>query len=206
MKKKLLALSLAMSATTAFAQASSFEGVSVGFGISAVGTNTKVSDNEGAGFTLGKDTVVPSIDLSYTKAVDAKFLVGVGVTYDLSKTKSGELGAYGETIGLEGKNHYSVYVQPQYLLNNSTAIFAKLGYHQMKGSITGDYAANFTSEKYNGVGYGVGIKSFIDKNLFVQVEGQIVDFKQKSFDYGDGYIVSYKPKASAGIITIGYKF
>lgn len=206
MKKLLLVAALSVATTSVFAQASNFEGFSAGLSISAVGNNTKVSDNSGYSFTLGKDNVIPGIDLSYSKAIDSKMLIGFGLTYDLAKSKSGEIAGGGDTIGLEAKNHYSVYVQPQYLLNNTTAVFGKLGYHQMKGSISGDYAANFTSEKYNGFGYGVGIKTFIDKNLFVQVEGQIVDFKQKSFDYGGGDVVSYKPKSTAGIITLGYKF
>ncbi len=205
MKKKLLAVCLAVATSSVFAQASNFEGFSAGLSIGAVGVDTKVSSNDGYGFNLGKSNVIPGIDLSYTQAIDSKMLVGVGVTYDLAKSKSGEITGDG-TIGLEAKNHYSVYVQPQYLLNNTTAIFAKLGYHQMKGSISGDFASSFTSEKYNGFGYGIGVKTFIDKNLFVQVEGQIVDFKQKSFDYGGGEVVSYKPKSSAGIVTLGYKF
>ncbi len=211
MKKLLLIAAMSAATTTpVFAQASNFEGFSAGLGLAAVGVSTKVSesyDGDSYGLSLGKDNVIPGVDLSYTKAIDSKLLVGFGVTYDLAKSKSGEFNlGEGGSIGLEAKNHYSVYVQPQYLLNNTTAVFAKLGYHQMKGSISGDYAAAFTSEKYNGIGYGVGIKTFIDKNLFVQVEGQIVDFKQKSFDYGDGYIVSYKPKSTAGIVTLGYKF
>jgi len=206
MKKLLLVAALSVATTSVFAQTSQFEGFSAGLSIGAVGNNTKASDNEGYSFTLGEDKIIPGIDLSYTTAIDSKMLIGVGFTYDLAKSKSGQISGGDSDISLEGKSHYSVYVQPQYLLNNSTSIFGKLGYHQMKGKITGTFESNFTTEKYSGFGYGVGIKTFIDKNLFVQVEGQIIDFKQKSFDYGDGYTVSYKPKSTAGIVTLGYKF
>lgn len=205
MKKKLLALTLALSATTVFAQSSNFEGFSAGVSISAVGVDTKVSSNEGYGFNLGENNIIPGVDLSYSMPLGKQTLVGFGFTYDLAKSKSGEITGDG-SIGLETKDHYSVYVQPQYLLNNTTAVFGKLGYHKIKGTISGTYAANFTSENFTGIGYGVGIKTFIDKNLFIQVEGQIVDFKKKSFDYGGGEVISYKPKSSAGIITLGYKF
>jgi outer membrane immunogenic protein len=205
MKKKLLALTLALSATTAFAQPSNFEGFSAGVSIGAVGVDTKVSSNDGYGFNLGESNIIPGIDLSYSMTIDKQMLIGFGFTYDLTKSKSGEITGDG-SIGLETKDHYSVYVQPQYLLNNTTAVFGKLGYHKIKGAISGSYAASFTSESFTGIGYGVGIKTFIDKNLFIQVEGQIVDFKKKSFDYGGGEVVSYKPKSSAGIITLGYKF
>jgi len=205
MKMKLLALTLALSATTAFAQPSNFEGFSAGVSISAVGVDTGVSSNQGIGFNLGENNVIPAVDLSYSMPIDKQMLVGFGFTYDLAKSKSGEITGDG-SIGLETKDHYSVYVQPQYLLNNTTSVFGKLGYHKIKGAISGSYAANFTTSNFNGIGYGVGIKTFIDKNLFIQVEGQIVDFKKKSEDYGDGEVVSYKPKSSAGIITLGYKF
>jgi len=207
MKKKLLALTVALSATTVFAQPSNFEGFSAGLSIGAVGVDTKVSSNGGYGFNLGENNIIPGVDFSYSMALDKQMLIGFGFTYDLAKSKSGEITYDGlGTLGLETKDHYSVYVQPQYLLNNSTAVFGKLGYHKIKGSISGTYAANFTSENYTGIGYGVGVKTFIDKNLFIQAEGQIVDFKKKSFDYGGGEVVSYKPKSSAGIITLGYKF
>jgi opacity protein-like surface antigen len=205
MKMKLLTLTLALSATTVFAQPSNFEGFSAGVSIGAVGVDTKVSDNEGYGFNLGESNIIPGVDLSYSMPLDKQMLIGFGFTYDLAKSKSGEITGDG-SIGLETKDHYSVYVQPQYLLNNTTAVFGKLGYHKIKGTISGSYATNFTSENFTGIGYGVGIKTFIDKNLFIQVEGQIVDFKKKSFDYGGGEVVSYKPKSSAGIVTLGYKF
>jgi opacity protein-like surface antigen len=206
MKKKLLALTLALSATTAFAQPSNFEGFSAGVSIGAVGVDTKVSSNDGYGFNLGESNIIPGIDLSYSMTIDKQMLIGFGFTYDLAKSKSGQVNVAGlGSIGLEAKDHYSVYVQPQYLLNNTTAVFGKLGYHKTKGTISGDFAANFTSESITGIGFGFGVKTFINNNLFIQAEGQVVNYKEKSFDFA-GAAVSYKPKSSAGIVTLGYKF
>lgn len=206
MKKKLLALTLALSATTVFAQSSNFEGFSAGVSIAAVGVDTNLRITENFSFNIGESNITPGVDLSYSMAVDKQMLIGFGFTYDLAKSKSGQVNVTGlGSIGLEAKDHYSVYVQPQYLLNNTTAVFGKLGYHKTKGTISGDFAANFTSESITGIGFGFGVKTFIDKNLFIQAEGQVVNYKEKSFDFA-GAAVSYKPKSSAGIVTLGYKF
>jgi hypothetical protein len=57
MKKKLLAVCLAVATSSVFAQASNFEGFSAGLSIGAVGVDTKVSSNDGYGFNLGKSNV-----------------------------------------------------------------------------------------------------------------------------------------------------
>ncbi len=212
MKKTAIALAMMATATLVQAQSKEFEGFSAGLGISAVGANTKITGDSGSTIDLGKTTIVPVLDFSYSYALDNKWLLGVGVSYDLGKTKSGDArfvdGSDVETINFKGKDHYSVYLQPTYALTNTTAVFAKLGYHSIKGTETytstvdGDYSA---SSRYKGMGYGVGVKTFIDKNLYIQAEAQIVDFKSKTFT-DDAGSVSYKVKSNAGIVSIGYKF
>lgn len=212
MKKKLLALSLALSASTVFAQTSNFEGASVGLGFAAVGTNTKISGDTGNFIDMGKTSVIPALDFSYAYAIDSKWLLGVGATYDLGKTKAGGAqlsdGSDTETINFEGKNHYSVYVQPTYTLTNTTAVFAKLGYHSMKGTESYTHTTDGSgsaSSRLKGIGYGVGVKTFIDKNLYLQAEALIVDFKSKTVSDDEGS-ATYKVKSNGGLITLGYKF
>jgi opacity protein-like surface antigen len=205
--------------STAFAQAKNFEGPSAALAFGATGINSNISstyvDNGTPGsnsIDTGKTNFISGLDLSYAKAVDANWLLGFGVTYDFNKSKSGTF-AYddgpGQTgsISLTGKNHYSVYFQPTYALNNTTALFAKVGYHSIKGTITavgdeGNYSAGRT---FTGVGYGVGVKTFLNKNIYVQAEAQIVDFGKKSETDGD-YTQTVKIKSTAGILSIGYKF
>ncbi len=217
MKKLLLVAALSVATTSVFAQAKNFEGPSAALTVSTVGANTnyKSSDADGSfGFDAGKTTLVSGVDFSYATAIDSNWLIGVGITYDLNKTKSGTFtfddtpsGGDSGSLSLTTKNHYSLYVQPTYAVNNSTALFAKLGYHKLKGVIDGvsNGDAASVSSNFNGIGYGVGVKTFINKNLFVQAEAQLVDYKKKSFTE-DGMTESYKIKSTAGIVSVGYKF
>ena len=215
MKKILLVAALSVATSTAFAQAKNFEGPSAALAFGATGINSNISSTDNAGSSSidsGKTNLISGLDFSYAKAVDANWLLGFGVTYDLSKSKSGTF-AYDDgptdvgSISLSGKNHYSVYFQPTYALNNTTALFAKVGYHSIKGTITavgdeGNYSAGRT---FTGVGYGVGVKTFLNKNIYVQAEAQLVDFGKKSETDGDD-TQTVKIKSTAGILSIGYKF
>jgi opacity protein-like surface antigen len=212
MKKLLLLAALSVATTSVFAQAKNFEGPSAALSFAAVGVDTKFSyaDADGANgsTSFGKTSFVTGLDLSYAKAIDSNWLMGFGITYDLNKTKAGEFSDSDDqgtsSLSIKAKNHYSVYVQPTYALNNSTALFAKVGYHSMKGEMTYTDGSS-DSEKFKGIGYGFGVKTFVNKNLFIQAEAQIVDFKNKSFSDEDGSW-GYKVKSNAGIISVGYKF
>ena len=154
MKKTAIALALLASASIAQAQSKNFEGFFFGAAINLQSTSADVANNgwsdvgiEGAGAydsarIGGKNNVIPSLDLSYTLALDSKWLLTFGGTYDLSKNKLGSshvtsFDAEEETIGIYGvngkqKSHYSLYVAPGYLVTNSTMVYAKFAYHQSK--------------------------------------------------------------------------
>ncbi len=229
-------------------------------------TNTKISDGDVSygSADFGKaQNLIPSIDLSYSSAISNKFLLGFGVRYDLAKNKSGTSNADVTTNGvingselatedsttyflsdirnvesfdISYKDHYALYVMPTYLVNNSTGIFAKLGYHKQKGSLnykndqtvsasdpalftklsdaTGDSSPSYVSDIYTasgsknfeGWGYGLGLKTLLTDNLFLQLEAEFIDYKSKSVSGTDGNVYSFKPESLAGTISIGYKF
>ncbi len=214
MKKTAIALALMAATTLVQAQSKEFEGFSAGFGVSSVGANTKITGQDSGNFIdMGKTSVVPSVDFSYAYVLDSKWLMGVGLSYDLSKTKSGGAqladGVDTETIKFEGKNHYSIYLQPTYALSNTTAIFGKIGYHSLKGTETYSHTTDdgySVSSRFKGIGYGVGIKTFIDKNVYIQAEAQLIDFKSKTVSYEDASSVVYKTKSTVGTVSVGYRF
>ncbi len=201
MKKKLLAVCLAVATSSVFAQSSNFTGLTTGLGVGFVGASLDVGvEGEGSIFKNGQTNVIPSIDIGYHTAIDNNFVLGVGFTYDLAKTKMGSIAeAYEGGLQFKGKDHYSIYVQPTYVLSNTTAVFAKLGYHHTKG--VAEIGGESGSLKFKGFGYGAGVKVNLDKNLYLQAEAQIIDFDSKT-DEG----ITFKPKTAAGILSIGYKF
>ena len=227
--------------------------------------NAKDSDANYVTSDFGKaQNFIPSIDISYSAAISDKFLIGFGARYDLAKNKSGEVKAdfttpdvltsqssddsanktyYNlhdirniESYNITYKDHSALYLMPTYLVNNSTGIFAKVGYHQQKGSLnykniqtlnneniieeaytgTGDidletfyvedtYTAS-GSKKFEGWGYGLGLKTLLTNNLFLQVEAEFIDYKSKSVTGTDDVVYKFKPESLSATISVGYKF
>jgi opacity protein-like surface antigen len=226
-----LALLASVAATPAFSQAKNFAGPSLAINGSLNGSSSNIKekttiDNSYSYFDAAKFGDVNTVfgaDLNYGFIITNNFVLGVGATYDFGKTKAGEE-IYGEddieTGGIKAsiKDRKSVYVQPTYLLSSSTGLFAKIGYNEAKYNLEGGYYGDTgtLTEKLKGWGYGFGIKTFINDNLFIQAEVQQINYGRENlynedlineFDEVTGnYSVDVKPKINSGTISIGYKF
>jgi opacity protein-like surface antigen len=256
-----LALLATTAATPALSQSKNFAGPSIAIGGTAIGTQTtyKITDTDAnsASIGLGKSqNLVPSIDLSYSAPVSNNFLLGFGVRYDLGKNKGGTISGditttdilngidtatpggnitadirNVETLNLSYKDHYAAYIMPTYLVNNSTGVFAKFGYHKQKGTLSyrnvqtvtntiavgEDFDLNgptYISETYTASGsknfdawgYGLGVKTLLTDNLYLQLDAEFIDYKSKSVVGSDGSTHSFKPESLAASISVGYKF
>ena len=199
-----LALLATTAATPALSQSKNFAGPSIAIHAGYTGTDTKMTTDTGH-LGWGENDVTYGVDLAYSIPVDNNFLVSIGATYDFDKIKAGSLGDDPDSVKLSLKDHYSFYIEPAYAFNNSTALFAKLGYHQAKGSVavdldgTDDDATG--SKNFKGWGYGFGIKTFLNNNIFVKAEATLIEYDKESFD-----TVGFKPETVSGLISIGYKF
>ena len=210
-----LALLASVAATPAFSQAKNFAGPSLAATGAFVSSTFKANYNDGVDTTpianIGDSDIAYGLDLSYAFPVENNFLVGLGVTYGLNKTDAGDfLGA----LKFKAKDSRSIYIQPTYVFNNSFAGFAKLGYHEIKGTGTSEtidlggglgIAAGSFAEKFHGIGYGFGLKGLINQNIYLQAEVQYVDYKGKGGGSVDN-VVNVNPETVSGIISIGYKF
>ena len=238
----LLATSNAFSQTTNFvgpslALTGSYVGASSSFKTGGVLNEVLFFDGDGLNSKLGERTnIIPGADLNYGFAMGNNFVLGVGATYDFSKTKTGEfstnlfLNGEDTTVALDStlKNHYSLYVQPTYVVNKDTAMFAKIGRHYSKSTVNsnpntsvsfssegGDDLSdtygllgteNSVSKNLEGWGYGIGLKAFLSNNLFVQVEAAIVDYDKVNLPFvlgGDlsGVTAPENPQSSIKIKT-----
>ena len=194
MKKVLIAAAVAASciAPQAFAQtngASGFTGFSA-----AANANASTSSTEVSGYgDMGKSSQDVSLQAAYGFAMGNNYVLGVGATYGLGDLKYGSTAAGGN---LKGKDAYSIYLEPGYAISNSTLVYAKLAYLGMKGEVNGG-----ASEDFSGVGYGIGVRHKLSKNLFLQ--GEIAQS-----EYSDENIsnVNYKPSGTTGTVGIGYQF
>ena len=217
-----LALLASVAATPALSQTKNFAGPSIAIGAGYSSYNPEgslIEDNLGEPITskleTGKNDFKYLADLSYGFVANNNLVVSLGATYDFNDSEATFVSSTfdGDTVSIKGKlkDHYSLYIQPTYLLNNSTGIFAKVSYNYAKNSITlAENAASVAfSENLEGWGYGVGAKTFLNDNLYLQFEGSLVKYdKQSKSIVGDldTYTISAEPEVLSALISIGYKF
>lgn len=206
MKTKLAIITLVL--IPASAQANGFEGFNVGLGVGYVQPKVTYTDNNAGYYQWDKSDYVFQVDAEYDKAISDKWLIGIGVSMDLNDTNAGiQSMGYGP-VEASLKDHYAVYLQPTYMLDSSSAVFAKIGYHTIKVNAIGLPGAGWLDDKFRtqGIGYGLGYKRFIGKNFFAQAEIQVVDYDDKLLTNNAGYNWNYQQKTTAGIFTAGYQF
>ena len=238
-------VSLIISSAT-HAQTTNFVGPSVALSGSYVGGSSEfktgtsfgtLSAGDGIDSKLGDQTnVIPGVDLNYGFAMGNNFVLGLGATYDFSKTKTGgftsnyEINGEDATFTIDSnlKDHYSLYIQPTYVINKDSAMFAKVGRHYAKSSVKSAGGFNFegvtvgllgddktVSKNIEGWGFGLGLKTFLTSNLFVQFEGGIVEYDKINLpfslvDIESGIVLdntgSHKIKTTNAMVSLGYKF
>lgn len=195
MSKKLLVASLlSVAATGAFAQANAFDGFSAGLKVSSVGASTTLSA-PGASTNLGQQSVVPTVELGYTYGVSKEIALGLTATYDLADTKSGTA----DSLNFKGTEHYSINFKPGYVFNNTTMVYAILGYNSMTGKVSD--AGYSASTNFNGFGAGLGIQALVTKNVYIQAEAQQITYSGVTKSG-----VTFTPSATVGTVGLGYKF
>jgi opacity protein-like surface antigen len=182
-----------MFASNAMAQAKNFEGFSVGGSIGLVKSGYEGRLN---GVTLGvnDNDVLASIQLDYTHPVSSNAVIGFGATLGLSEVKSGSVG----TTSLKSNNISTFYVSPGIATSDTTLIFGKLGLVKTTGTSN---TAGSTSEDFNGVWVGAGVRVLLSKNAYVQAE-----YGQANFNSKESGGVSYNPTMSGFNVGVGYKF
>ena len=238
-------VSLIISSAT-HAQTTNFVGPSVALSGSYVGGSSEfktgevfseASGGDGINSKLGDQTnVIPGVDLNYGFAMGNNFVLGLGATYDFSKTKTGgftsnyEINGEDATFTIDSnlKDHYSLYIQPTYVINKDSAMFAKVGRHYAKSSVKSAGGFNdegvtvgllgddkTVSKNIEGWGFGLGLKTFLTSNLFVQFEGGIVEYDKINLpfslvDIESGIVLdntgSHKIKTTNAMVSLGYKF
>ena len=107
-------------------------------------------------------------------------------------------------------------------------MFAKVGRHYAKSSVKSAGGFNLggvtvgllgddktVSKNIEGWGFGLGLKTFLTSNLFVQFEGGIVEYDKINLpfslvDVESGIVLdntgSHKIKTTNAMVSLGYKF
>jgi len=200
-----------------------FKGLNLGLGLSAVKYD---SDYNIPGFPdyiqqFRSTNMVPRFDGSYSFALNDKWLLGIGLTVDLSPFNSkpnfpNPRGDHDninyETLTSRTSNHFSLYVEPTYVIDSSLAVFGKLSYQSSNitniDTCYGDVVGCSNDHmRLDGMGVGLGIKKMINQNIYVQLEGEYVDYSHKNFiDIYDDHYSYFNNNSYSGTLSVGYHF
>ncbi len=197
MNKKLIAAAAATLLATAAQAQSNFKGWSIGVNANFLTASSELSGG-GATLKLGESSQTIGLQGAYSFQLGNSGVLSIGATYN-SDAKAGSASMSGSSYELKVKDMYSVYVEPGYAVSNNALLYAKLSMLSAKGE---ERLNSFSgSETFSGTGFGAGFRHLLNKNLFVQVE-----FQQMNFDSKTVGTASYKPSATMAAIGLGYKF
>lgn len=183
MKKTLLALACTALATPlVFAQAKNFEGLSIGASIANAKTTVEAPTSSTDGTTTGLD-----LNAHYNWALGQEFVLGVGLAMGTGNNKAGTSG--GSDINL--KNRYALEFTPGFAVSKDVLLYGKVAYLNATAESTG------SSDSLTGVGYGLGVRGMVDKNMFWQVGYDLNQYQEKN---------TAKAKSNIFSLGIGAKF
>lgn len=183
MKKTILALACtALTTPLVFAQAKNFEGLSIGANIANAKTTIENATGTTDGTTTGLD-----LNAQYNWALGQEFLLGVGLTMGTGNNKAGTLSG----VEMNTKNRYALEFTPGLAVSKDILLFGKVAYLNATGESTN------SSDNITGVGYGLGVRGMIDKNMFWQIGYDLNQYQEKN---------NAKAKSSVFALGVGYKF
>jgi opacity protein-like surface antigen len=157
------------------------------------------------------------IAAQYGVPVAERFVLALGASYtagsvsqDINSTYDGN----NSTLSVKYKNMMALYLEPTYVVSDTTAVFAKVSYNRadarMDVSSNYDTNVNYSANKtISGVGYGVGLTTFITKDVFLKAEIEQINYGKSAFDLGAedvGNVVNAKTKQNNATISVGVKF
>jgi opacity protein-like surface antigen len=201
MKKLLIATAVATTlfAPQAFAQAKNFEGFSIAGNVTSAKSTTTTTGNTAAGINGDDSGTSAGVDLQlgYNVALGQSFVLGLGVTVGTGANKAGTIGTSEFTL----KNRASFDLTPGFAVSDSVLIFGKISgiaatVEPTAGTFTG-------SQTVSGIGYGIGLRAHLDKNLFLQA---IYDTNKYEKYNTVGNATTLENKSGVFSFGVGYKF
>lgn len=157
----LIAASIAFLAPQAFAQAKSFEGFTLGANVESAKTTTNLvgtGSDSGNGAGLG-------LQAQYSIAFNNQFVLGLGATLSTGTRKAGSFAGTDITT----KNFTSFDITPGYALSDTLLIYGKISSISLTAvGTTAATGVELGTESVSGIGYGLGVRSMYNKNIYFQ--------------------------------------
>ena len=212
---KLSAIALLASSVSAMAQKSGTSiavfGATAGAEVSGSGSSSgndslgRAATSNGSG-SVGKVTGIGGFDIGYN--LNPSF--AIGATYIPVDAKIGSGTVDGGSVSGKLKDHFTIYLEPSFVVNKDSSVYARLQYAHADLTLSGATGSN----KLEGWGAGIGLKTFLNNNTFIRAEANYTEYDKISgtnvTTAGNGgattTTVSGTPYLAQGIISIGYQF
>jgi hypothetical protein len=200
--KNLCITSLAASllvATPAFAQHLKFEGLSLGLNLNFPSTTVDYSVG-GISGNKSNATNDGSVQAAYSYRGQEGYVVGLGATYSPGEPKAGTVTLGSVDYDWKGKDLYSLYIEPGFVVSNTTLAYGKLSYQAANGEIKLS-SGQTAKDDYAGYGFGVGLRTMLNTNIYLQAEIMQINYNEKT-TLG----LTAKPSSTQGSFGVGYQF
>jgi len=194
----LVLAALAMGSAPAFAQAKNFQGFSMT--LNAESTNFTM---EWIGLEPKTTTTTrPGLQFQCSVAVSDKVVMGAGLTFNGGNDVVGVYPVTGGDIVTRINSRASIDFLPGYAVSNKVLVYGKLSYASARGEADLPYGTGYSTGTARGTGYGLGVRTLLTENLYVQaaydinkyptfwdstVGTQIFNMDTKVFSLGVGY-------------------
>jgi opacity protein-like surface antigen len=193
--KKLLLTSLVLGSVAASSAFAATPADLSGPSISATGEFSSGSSSATDGTSDTGKTSALGLQARYDWALSPTFAIGLGGSYT---SGTHQHGTYANGNAASVNNRYSLDIIPTVALPNDFLVYGKLS------SIYGNAASNdgVNSSNVQGVGYGLGVRKMLDKNMYLQVGYDLNKFNDVTFSNG----TTSSLQENVVSFGLGYKF
>ena len=205
-----LAITVALSAASSTVLAGGFDGPFAQLGIGFVNAQSQLSFPGWLDIKVNDDSFAGEGALGYSRSFGS-FNLAASVSYTLGDHKAGSFvdNGYQSSVYLKLRNTWHVSVEPGFNLNESTLLYATLGYSGTTANyIEYDTKGTFPWEqRLNGYSFGVGLKYKFTPNIYGMAGIRQTNFQSREIDFGGVYPpASFQPNSLDGMVGVGYKF
>ena len=195
-----------------------FDGLSVGLNFQKKSTTVKVSGDltykdsgvkqsiASEGIGVGKTDLLTEINIDYGYQVTDEFLAIMGLSYSLNDgdkikgyQKSYHANYTDKSASAETDNVLTLYIGPAYEISNNVLGYAKLYYQNFDLDTTNNVGFSSGSYEVHSYGLGIGMKSQLTKNLFINTE-----ISRQMYD--DSSFVDHSLDTGSTIASIGLSY
>lgn len=204
--KKIFAFAalVAFASSSVFAQSENFTGLSTTLSLKRIDASYYADIFGGTAYT-------GDIKASYGIQLSKDIILNFGASLGLGSPKINN-SYYSDTYNYSSKlkSAASISIEPGVLISSETLLYGKISHETAKvaGTENIDGVSTSYSNKKNGLGLGLGVKTMMNKNTFFQFEISSVSYNGNIADGSGIYFgeLGGRYKVTSGSIGVGYKF